>query len=1331
MKRLRKTIVPFFALCGLLSVSAAGGATSHRGADVLLQPTTAFNGIRGVHLTEDDLPAGHALINDESQQHEIAYRVERAAGVSEIVSEGRGVRFLSKEDRHVLRLSAPLIIDAAGRPSYAARWTIDRSAGEGRIVIRLRIEDRSLRYPVTVTFSGGARPSSAPPLRPAGQAVGTLTGTVTAVGSGAAIAGATVYVYDAFGEFVTFATTDGNGAYSVPNLEPASYRVLFFAEEFAAELYNNIACADFGCDVSAGTAVVINDGATTANINASLTRNVTQIKGTVASTTGTPLADVTVLAYNSAGTPVSVAVSDAAGQYAVTVPAGGTFYVRTLNSVHDGYVDKLYSGFNCVACAVTSGTPVIVTTGAAALNVDFALDPNGGRISGRITDAATASGLAFRRVEIYHSSGTAVTFADTDSAGNYTSFNGLVPGNYYVLASATGYRSELYDNVACSGCSVITGTPVAVTLGATTPNINIALTNLESRVSGHVRALGTGLALGDVAVLFYDQSGQHVLAAFSDPVTGVYSIVLPRSGVYHAKTANGVHAGYVDQLYSTLDCSGCAVTGGTAITVAAGQNVDNVDFNLANDGGTITGQIRDALTNLPIPFGFVQVYSSIGSLAAYGFANSEGNYTLHQGLTAGSFYILGLAEGYPSEVYNDVTCGDSCNPTAGTAVTVVRGQTTSGINFMLDGTAAIVSGRVMTADGAPLGSIVVSIHDSTGNLVASATSDGTTGDYAVVLPSGGTYYARTHNTAQPQYADQIYDHRPCDDTCDPLTGTPIVVPDAGSATGVDFHLTSSCPTIDIQPASLPEATVNVSYSQQLTSTATVEPITFTISSGSLPSGVTLSSAGLISGTMTSAGSASFTVVATDGNGCTGSRNYTLATALAATSTSLSSSVTQAVYGNAIVLTATVTPSVATGTVSFFAGIVKIGETTLAGGSASLTTSTLSAAVHNLTAVYSGSTSHASSTSPIVVVTIIKATPQITWALPAPITYGTALSGLQLNATADVPGTFAYVPAAGVILDAAPHTLSTTFHPTDFANYDDATAFVPLIVNQAAQTISWANPADIVYGTVLGPTQLNANVSVPGPSPAGALSYLPPAGTLLDAGSHPLMVFAAETSNYMPAERTVTITVLKASPVIDGVSAPSIVVGTPSVTISGTIAADSLIPPGSVVVTVSVLSSSAAIQADGSFAATLATGTLDPVAGGYAVSVSYAGSANFNAASATSVLTVTFGWSGGPLQRNPANRGSTIPIRIRLIDAAGRNLSSEDIEVIAYGVRLVSDTVWLPAESTNSGTAFRFQNAGGGSYLFNLKTTGLVSGSYVLGFRASGDSTIHEIPFSIR
>jgi hypothetical protein len=74
---------------------------------------------------------------------------------------------------------------------------------------------------------------------------------------------------------------------------------------------------------------------------------------------------------------------------------------------------------------------------------------------------------------------------------------------------------------------------------------------------------------------------------------------------------------------------------------------------------------------------------------------------------------------------------------------------------------------------------------------------------------------------------------------------------------------------------------------------------------------------------------------------------------------------------------------------------------------------------------------------------------ITWSAPADITYGTALSATQLNATANVPGSFVYTPAAGTVLNAgAAQTLSVTFTPTDAANYTGATATTTITVRKA-------------------------------------------------------------------------------------------------------------------------------------------------------------------------------------------------------------------------------------------------------------------------------------------
>lgn len=84
-----------------------------------------------------------------------------------------------------------------------------------------------------------------------------------------------------------------------------------------------------------------------------------------------------------------------------------------------------------------------------------------------------------------------------------------------------------------------------------------------------------------------------------------------------------------------------------------------------------------------------------------------------------------------------------------------------------------------------------------------------------------------------------------------------------------------CPTITVAPGTLSAATVGVPINDTFTQTGGVNPITFSVSSGTLPSGVTLSNTGVLTGTDTLSGSYTFTVTATDMNGCSGSKTYTL------------------------------------------------------------------------------------------------------------------------------------------------------------------------------------------------------------------------------------------------------------------------------------------------------------------------------------------------------------------------------------------------------------------------------------------------------------------------
>jgi glucuronoarabinoxylan endo-1,4-beta-xylanase len=152
----------------------------------------------------------------------------------------------------------------------------------------------------------------------------------------------------------------------------------------------------------------------------------------------------------------------------------------------------------------------------------------------------------------------------------------------------------------------------------------------------------------------------------------------------------------------------------------------------------------------------------------------------------------------------------------------------------------------------------------------------------------------------------------------------------------------------------------------------------------------------------------------------------------------------------------------------------------------------------------------------------KVAPTITWATPAAMTYGTALSATQLNAAANAPGVFNYNPALGTVLPAGTETLGVTFTPTDATDYATATASVQLLVNQATPAITWPTPAAVIQGTMLSATQLDATASVP-----GTFDYTPPAGYVLDnTGATPLkLTFSpADSADYATATASVSLIV---------------------------------------------------------------------------------------------------------------------------------------------------------------------------------------------------------------
>ena len=160
-----------------------------------------------------------------------------------------------------------------------------------------------------------------------------------------------------------------------------------------------------------------------------------------------------------------------------------------------------------------------------------------------------------------------------------------------------------------------------------------------------------------------------------------------------------------------------------------------------------------------------------------------------------------------------------------------------------------------------------------------------------------------------------------------------------------------------------------------------------------------------------------------------------------------------------------------------------------------------------------------------ILSVTPAVPSITWANPAAISFGTALSATQLNASSSVAGTFVYSPALGTVLGAGTHTLTATFKPTLSADYLTSTSAVSLVVAPVAPTLVF---------TVANHRVTDASFAVAATSNStGAINYAVVSGpaimsgaTVTPTGTGTVVLRASQAAagNFLAATKTATFTV---------------------------------------------------------------------------------------------------------------------------------------------------------------------------------------------------------------
>ena len=166
----------------------------------------------------------------------------------------------------------------------------------------------------------------------------------------------------------------------------------------------------------------------------------------------------------------------------------------------------------------------------------------------------------------------------------------------------------------------------------------------------------------------------------------------------------------------------------------------------------------------------------------------------------------------------------------------------------------------------------------------------------------------------------------------------------------------------------------------------------------------------------------------------------------------------------------------------------------------------------------------------VSINVLKATPTIAWSNPADITYGTALSGTQLNAAASAVGSFVYTPASGTMLNAGNNqTLHVDFTPAETASYNNASKNVSINVLKANATITFTGDLTFTYDgspkpvtATVDPAVNGLKISYTGVSVTYQRSTTPPSG----AGQYQVDA-TLDNINYQASKVTATLVINKA------------------------------------------------------------------------------------------------------------------------------------------------------------------------------------------------------------
>jgi VCBS repeat-containing protein len=465
--------------------------------------------------------------------------------------------------------------------------------------------------------------------------------------------------------------------------------------------------------------------------------------------------------------------------------------------------------------------------------------------------------------------------------------SGAIGGATFSLASGTLPTGlTLATNGTLSGTPTQTGSfpiTVKVTDGngctGTSSTYTLVIGCQTITVTKPVTTTGTA---GSAFSQTFTQSGAIGGATFTTASTLPTGLSLSTGGVL---SGTPTQTGSFPITVTVTDSNGCTGTSSTYTLVISCQTIT------VTNPATSTGTIQ-------VPFS--QTFTQSGAIGGATFALASG--TIPSGLTLSA---AGVLSGTPTvtgtfPITVRVTDGNGCTGVGATYNLVISCQTiTVTAPATSSATVGVAFSQTFTQSGSN-GTPVFSVNSGT-------------------LPTGITLATNGTLSGTPTQSGSF-----------PIT---VKVTDANGCTGISstYTLVVACPVITVTNPATTTGTAGTPFSQQFTQSGGIGTVTFTLNSGSLPTGLTLATDGTLSGTPTATGSFPITVKATDSNGCTGTGStYTLVISCP-TITVTAPATTTGTVGTAFSQTFTQTGAIGTATFTLNTGTLPTGITLSAAG----------------------------------------------------------------------------------------------------------------------------------------------------------------------------------------------------------------------------------------------------------------------------------------------------------------------------------------------------------------------------------------------------------------